>query len=390
MADRIVLHIGAPKAATTYLQSLWWANRVALHDAGVRLPGRVRFDHNRAAQAVRGAGGERATETWHRLREEIAESGRTVLLSNEWFTMASTSQVATLVEELGGTDRVEVLLTARDAAGTVRAAWQEAVKLGHGSDLDAFVDALDDGSRRWSWRHLDPAQVLPRWVDVLPAEQVHVVTLPGRRAAPETLWERVAEVLDVPSTTCDVGLAFRNASLSVEASRLLERIGPRLRETLRTGDAAWNTPYRWIRDEVAHRGLGPHPGAPIALGEANLARLRERNATTRRWLEGSGVHLVGDLGDLEVRPEDATARRPDAVSDHELVDAAGALTAHLLGELRTTRIRLRRAERELASVRAEAEAAHAALRAERHAAARRTLRGRAGRLRRAVTRRRSG
>ena len=39
MAERVYLHVGLPKTATTYLQTILWANRDALEGQGVRLPG---------------------------------------------------------------------------------------------------------------------------------------------------------------------------------------------------------------------------------------------------------------------------------------------------------------------------------------------------------------
>ena len=39
MAERVYLHVGLPKTATTYLQTILWANREVLEEQGVRLPG---------------------------------------------------------------------------------------------------------------------------------------------------------------------------------------------------------------------------------------------------------------------------------------------------------------------------------------------------------------
>ncbi len=40
MANRIFLHIGAPKSGTTYLQTVLWANRENLRRQGLLMPGR--------------------------------------------------------------------------------------------------------------------------------------------------------------------------------------------------------------------------------------------------------------------------------------------------------------------------------------------------------------
>ena len=45
MAERVYLHVGLPKTATTYLQTILWANRDVLEEQGVRLPGHSRRAH---------------------------------------------------------------------------------------------------------------------------------------------------------------------------------------------------------------------------------------------------------------------------------------------------------------------------------------------------------
>ena len=51
MAERVLLHIGAPKAGTTFLQTILWKNRESLGAQGLLVPG--------------SAG---STSTWRRVR----------------------------------------------------------------------------------------------------------------------------------------------------------------------------------------------------------------------------------------------------------------------------------------------------------------------------------
>ena len=53
MAARVYLHVGLPKTATTYLQTILWANRDALEQQGVRLPGGSRRAHLWASRVIR-------------------------------------------------------------------------------------------------------------------------------------------------------------------------------------------------------------------------------------------------------------------------------------------------------------------------------------------------
>lgn len=350
MADRIVLHIGAPKAATTFLQSLWWNNRDELASAEVFLPGKVRFDHNRAAQAVRRADpGTRASRTWSRMLEEMRERSGTALVSNEWFTMASADQARTAVGQLSEAGRVEVLFTARDPASSVRAAWQEVLKLGYAVPLERFLLEMEGEEGRWSWRYLDPHEVLARWASALGPDRIHVVTAPRRSAGPNVLWERVASVIGVDPEVCDTSRAFSNSSVSVEAACLLLAIGPRLRETIVEEGRPWMAPYRWIRDEVAHDILVGIPGHPIGLRESQTEDLRARSDRTREGLSAAGFHIVGALEELDVPPQPPEAVHPDDVEPAAVLELAGTVSATLLGRLRAERERAARVERQVAA-----------------------------------------
>ena len=53
MASKVFLHIGLPKTATTYLQTIFWGNRETLEAQGVLMPGQERADHLWASRIVR-------------------------------------------------------------------------------------------------------------------------------------------------------------------------------------------------------------------------------------------------------------------------------------------------------------------------------------------------
>ena len=54
MAERVFLHVGLPKTATTYLQTILWGNREALGDAGrPAARARRRYEHLWASRIVR-------------------------------------------------------------------------------------------------------------------------------------------------------------------------------------------------------------------------------------------------------------------------------------------------------------------------------------------------
>ena len=53
MARRVFIHLGLPKTATTYLQTILWGSRERLRADGVLLPGDERRDHLWASRVVR-------------------------------------------------------------------------------------------------------------------------------------------------------------------------------------------------------------------------------------------------------------------------------------------------------------------------------------------------
>lgn len=354
MAERIILHIGAPKSGTTYLQTLLWHNRAALREAGVLVPGTELADYNRAAMALRtqrrGKGPARAA--WRRLCEETAQWPGTVVLSSEWFCLVPDDLIPRALEELPDAE-VDVVFTARSFLGQVPAAWQETLKLGTGQSLDSFVDELGHDGERWSWWALDPAEVLGRWARVVPAERLHVVTVPPRGDDPHLLWKRFAEVCGLDPAVADTSVAQANESLSVETAALLQRLGPLVNDRIDFAALHWAEPYRWLRRYLSHRVLVPLPGGRIALGEQQRDAVRARSERTVETLRRAGYPVVGDLDELLVETGGGT--HPDAVAPSEMLDRALPVAATLLAELRTQTLRAEAAEARVAELEKQAE-----------------------------------
>lgn len=330
VAERVVVHVGPPKSATTAVQTVLWEHRDDLAGAGVLLPGRGPFEHNLVATALReGPAARRAHAVLTRVARRAARWPGTVVLSCEWFAYGD----ATLVDRLRDAfpaPVLDVVVTARDLEAVAPAAWQERLKLGHSVPLDDFVDELDLPGR-WSWETLDPSLVLERWAR--PGVRRHVVTVPGSGSPSSTLWGRFARACGIDPALCSPDSAVANESLAVGPARLLELWGPRLRAAVDADTAAWTEQYRWLRRLVSHQLLVPRPGDRIALSAAQSAAVRERSRTTRDRIGASGVVVHGDLADLTpALPRQGV--HPDHVDEAALLDAAGDLVAGLLRELR--------------------------------------------------------
>lgn len=353
MAQRVFLHIGAPKAGSTYVQSLLWANRAALSDDGLLVPGRALFDHTLASIAVRGNHDEpelrrRAADTWERLVNRARGADGDVVLSNEWYCWADADRARLAVEAFAPAE-VHLVFTARPIAQQVPAAWQETLKVGLAHSMEEFVDRLDDAGERWSWSTLDPAESLVRWAEYTEPARVHLVTLPPRSADRTVLWQRTCRVLGVDPDGYDTSTARANASVGVESAALLQRIGPDLRESIVTEDSTWVDQYRWIRSHLAHDLLVPRGGHPIAVSQAVADRLRARAAQSVAVLTEQGFDVVGSLDDLLADDVPDGARDAASVTDGELLDLVTPVIAELLAEIRRRTRELEARERPAAN-----------------------------------------
>jgi hypothetical protein len=336
VAERVILHVGTPKAGTTYLQTLLWANRSRLTEAGLLLPGERPIEHNQAAAAVRsGWRAPRTTAVWDRLHAQVKDHPGTAVFSNEWFALAGPRRAREAVTRFGDAE-VHVVVTARDLVSVVPAGWQETLKLGRGGSLADFISGLEPPGTRWGYWTLDPAWVLRRWTRDLDPARVHVVTVPTRRDDPNLLWQRFASAAGIPDGVVDVSAGGRaNESLSVESARLLEVLGTRLRTAVDADEEVWSG-YRWLRRYLSHTLLVPRKGGRIGLSAEQFGALRERSLSAAKELRERGYHVVGDLEELNAGPHDSSLRQPESIPDGEVLQHAADLVADLLGALRAT------------------------------------------------------
>lgn len=352
VADRVYLHIGAPKSGTTYLQTILWANQDALRDSGVLLPGIRRLDHGIAAVWARTARPTASQQhTWERVRSAIGAWTGPAIVSNEWFTRVPADLVERLLDDLQPAE-VHIIFTARNLLGTVPAAWQERLKLGDVVPLDDFLATMDT-HHNWSWQTLDASTVLPIWEPFVPADRIHVVTVPPRGAPRDLLWKRFAAACDLNPSVCDLNAGFANESLSAEGARLLQLLGPQLRAAVDADTARGMVPHRWIRDYFSHTLLAARPGRPIALLEAERTIINDRSEALVDTLGSSRYRLHGDLSDLIDGEVPDTAIRPEDLPVEVVLDEALAVIPPMLGRLRTEQSKAERLQKRVDAMSAE-------------------------------------
>lgn len=346
MAHTVYLHVGTPKSGTTYVQAVLGANKRRLADESRLLfPGRNWGDQVRATRDVVGANPhgheDPATEgAWQRLVDEIAAWEGDAVVSMEWLGSAGPKRIPHIVESLQPA-RVEVVVTARDLGRTIPAAWQEFVQNWNAWSWDEFLAAITaenpkaTAEGRVFWVQQDLGRLLTVWRDVLPADRLHVVTLPPRGAPAGELWNRFASVLGIDPHRFDATGSGGNESLGLESTALMLR----LNTASRLANMSWDVYREAFKTTLAKRGLSrrrPRESSAV-LPDALHPWVEAAAADQIAAVRASGVDVVGDLADLEPRLE-AGGLQPDALPDGAVLDAAvdGLV---FLAESRTEEIR---------------------------------------------------
>jgi len=350
LAERVYLHIGLPKTATTYLQRILWKHQDQLRGEGLLLPGAERREHLWASRIVRrewdADGVPTAQRTaWDRMLLEKADWPGRALVSHEFFAAASTEQAQLVVEQLAPAE-VHVVVTAREPLGLFAASWQEALKnRGTTPMSDYGRDESDDPKDIWNWRTLDLRLVLQRWAPsggpVCP-EHVHVLPLPGQDAPREQIWHHFAGLLGLDALAYDLSGAFPNESMGVVEAETLRRINEHLGDFTKAIDKG-----TFIRTFLGDERLVPRGGERYWPADDQIDDCRRRGREAVAFVREQGYDVVGELDNLLVPDQLPERRRPDSVTDAEVVQVAVELVATMLGDVRDLRHERRRLQAEL-------------------------------------------
>lgn len=340
-----MLHVGTPKSGTTYLQDLMWDRRAELLEAGVCYPGDRPDAHFLASQELKDGQYQGWQEpavvgAWGRLVEAARAHPGTTVISHELFGDLTAERAARAIDDLDFTE-VHIVVTARDLARQLPAVWQEDLKHRHHLPFTDLVDIVRPGSDRADvlrpagpipeghaeafWLRQDVAAVLRRWgAERLPADRVHLVTVPPRGSDTTLLWQRFTAVLGIDPGVVPAHDRPRNTSLGHVEAELLRRLNERL-------DYGVDWPL-----------YGPrvtHLLAPVLAGRSGTVPLRlpagadwvpAHSRTMVAELRTLGCSVVGDLEELLVAPSDTRAVPEPTATD--LLDAAlDAITALIPG-----------------------------------------------------------
>ncbi|QIK66495.1 hypothetical protein G7072_09150 [Nocardioides sp. HDW12B] len=350
-AQRVYLHVGAPKSGTTYLQARLAANARSLARRGVQVPTPRRTlprsrAHFQAAldlldQDWGGPPGH-AVGAWPRLLDAVDPRAAAVVVSHEILAPAPATVVRRALADLAGargtrgtgTREVHVVLTAREPSGALASAWQESLKQGRRWSFARFLD-LAESRRGWWYHALDLPAVLGTWSADLPPERVHLVTVPPVSGGQDELWRRFCEAL-----ACDPSAGPRrpeasNPSLGVVEAAVLRRLnetsGRERADDLRAQRIDTLLGPGGLEERRSPR-LGLPPGRRRwAAGEADR---------WHAWLTEHPVTVHGSLADLLPAPappadtvpdpaDPADPADPDAVPDAVLLERAAEVQRSL-------------------------------------------------------------
>lgn len=339
MAGRVVLHIGAMKTGTSYLQSVLGSNSPALEDAGFTFLG---GKFGRQALAVRDVLNLPKTprknkRRWAALAEEAHKlDGRTGIVSMEFLSFAGPRHVRAFLEPLAGLE-VEVVVTVRDQFRVIPAQWQTYTRNFGTDDWETYLRQIEPSrmtrqksrASKTFHRAQDVLPALERWRATSQLATTHVMTVPLPGAPREELWHRFRAAAGIPDVAVDVEGVRDNASLGFGSCDFLRRVNTHLLDV----------PARHYRKGM--RAVVTSALVPRRLSESRpeldlraAKYARTRNQELRSGIADSGYRLWGSLDDLPV-PDDLGVhpKSVQAVPRDEVDGAARAVWSELAAQL---------------------------------------------------------
>jgi len=356
--SRVLVHVGAPKTGTSFVQDVLFKHRETLAEQGILYPA-DRFDaHFLAAldlMELPWGGLERqAVGAWDDLASRVRAWDGTSIVSHEILATASRNQVRRALESFGDAE-VHVVYSARDLVRQIPAEWQENVKHRRTLDYATFLRRIMDPTRTgdlasWFWGVQEVPDVLDRWGSSLDPDHVHLVTVPPTGAPRGLLWERFASVFGLDPTAYDTESERANPSLGAPETDYIRRINVRVNNGVLP-----NEHYReFVRELLAHRTLSQRTSSP-RLSVPSYAR-DWASDLSKSWVEllaTKQYDVVGSLDELIPQPATDDFVDPDLPAHDD--DVALAATVTLLAEAGRLRDENARLQRELDEARRELE-----------------------------------
>lgn len=344
MAERVVLHIGPRKTATTYLQRILQALVVegTIAPSTYPISTRGRTDHNQVPGLIDLAreAGEIGLQddAWRQqdgtdaraLVDAVASSGGDVILSAEAMSVLLPTGASEVISAFAPAP-VDVIITARDLARVLPSSWQQHMRNGN---YEAYADYLELRAeeresrsyetelKRGFWRAYRYADLVERWRGA-GARSVTVVTVPAPGAPADTIWQRFVQAASIPGLPQDPpDIPEDRANVSLTGAETFAIYG------FNVAARASGQGRRDVR--AAHRALirrgwlerpdrGTRLGLPLDLQPA-VAQWASDDIDA---LVATEVPIIGNFGELAAPLDD----RDGLPSPDDVARAAGAALA---------------------------------------------------------------
>lgn len=338
----VLLHVGLHKTGTTALQVALADARRAMEDYGVRYPGKRLYNHKGVlAGADRPYGwrdnGARITpkKHWKKMLKEAHYSGRTVI-SSEFLDDVKPEIGARMVDDLGGRERVSVVVTLRSIGAILPSAWQQGLKAGVTTGYNQWLKVMFEAEQtpraaRFWYRH-DQMEQVKRWADIVGPDRTYVVVIPdGDRTAIFTAFEGL---LGLPhSFLADREQIIQNRSMTTPEAEFVRRLNKEL-----AGQMSWDEYTALVRralilNMVEKRRPNPDEARIQTPGWA-ADKAEEYGQRFANGIAELGVQMIGDLSDLAVRPRTGSGDKPEVLSIDAVVAGSAGLVLEALAERR--------------------------------------------------------
>ncbi len=360
MSKKVLLHVGCPKTGTSYLQDVLFRNQEVLRGHDI-LYAADRFDaHFLAALDLMtlpwGGLETEAVGAWDRLAAQVRDWPGTAIISHEIFARATPTQVERALASLGDAE-VHLVLSVRDLVRQVPAEWQENVKHRSHITYATFLRTIRDPARgskigSWFWAVQEIPDILHRWGASLPADRVHLVTVPPTGSDRGELWRRFSRTFGLDDLPLDLAAERENPSLGVPETSLLRTINQRVTSILAPPD------YRpLVRELLAHQTLSQGvASARLGLPPDDHAWAQDLSRSWVAGLAARGYDVAGSLDDL-VGTDPGSFADPDSATADELLPPALDAISALLVEAARLRAVEERLHEELREAHAERDRA---------------------------------
>lgn len=341
MAQRVVLHIGPRKTATTYLQRVLQAlvrgGGLPAEVYPVRTRGRLDHNHVPGLIDLARRAGEIGLQddAWtqqdgtdaDRLLDAVSRAPGDVILSAEALSVLRPSGVRMVIDALAPAS-VDVIITARSLERVLPSSWQQHVR---NANIESYADYLslraeerssrvdETDLRRGFWRAYRYADLVRRWQEC--AHSVALVTVPAGSADPAETWRRFHEAAGIPALPLDPPVIpddVANVSLTGSETYVLHGLNVAAR-----GRGEGRRDVRALHRRLLKAGWARREqrGTRLGLPREMLAPVREWSQQDIADLSRVPCALYGDRSDLECGPDD---RDPGLPTPEEVATAAGA------------------------------------------------------------------